>query len=194
MYATKLKVINTTTHDEHTYTVFMPDGDSKIDMNLVYDGPGVYTWELHSGGRLIAQAPYSTPLGVDGTPVSNNGLPVLKTLANKDVYLSNLEGMDHNAVTGATIGEEIGGVTADDVSGQQFEEPFSQQEQPSKKKIYMIWGLVAFLVVVFIVLFIIYKRKKNATDEEENEGFVKYDPKANEESASGDPSEFEEVD
>ncbi|MFF2798142.1 hypothetical protein, partial [Lysinibacillus xylanilyticus] len=166
---------------------------SKIDMNLVYDGPGVYTWELYAGGKLVAQAPYSTPLGVDGTPLSQNGLPVLTTLANKDAYMSNLDGVDPNAANGANIGEEIGGVPADDVSAQNLEEPLNPDQQQNKKKLYMIWGLVVFLLVVFAGLFIVYKRKQRMDDEEEESGFVQYKRPDEEESASGDSSKFEEV-
>lgn len=195
-YTTKLKVVNTTTGDEHSYAVFMPDGDSKIDMNLVYDGPGIYTWELHSGGKLVAQAPYSTPLGIDGaTAVSQNGLPVLKTLANKSVYLTNLEGIDPNGVSGATIGEPIGGVPADDITGQTIEEPFNAEVEQINKKRNMVIGLAAFMLVLLIVVFILYRRKHKREDqEEESNGFVAYKDDEEDETISGDTSKFEEVD
>ena len=192
-YVTKLKVINTTTHDEHTYSVFMPDGDSKIDMNLVYDGPGIYTWELYSGGKLIAQAPYSTAIGVEGaTAVSQNGLPVLKALANKDVYMSNLDGVDPNAVSGATIGEPIGQVTADDITGQVYDEPFAQQEESSSSK-FIIIIIIIFVVLIAVIGFILYKKKQNSEDEEDDEEFVKYNPDEEAENRSEDSDEFEEA-
>lgn len=195
-YKTKVKVINTTTGDEHSYAVFMPDGDSKIDMNLVYDGPGIYTWELHSGGKLVAQAPYSTPLGIDGaSAVSQNGLPVLKTLANKSVYLTNLEGIDPNGVNGATIGEPIGAVTADDITGQEVEEPFNPQVAESNKKRNMLIGLAVFLLLGCITAFILLRRKHNREDaEEESTGFIAYKEDEEDETISGDTSKFEEVD
>lgn len=192
-YVTKLKVINTTTHDEHAYSVFMPDGDSKIDMNLVYDGPGIYSWELYSGGKLVAKAPYSTAIGVDeATAVSQNGLPVLQALPNKDVYMSNLDGIDPNAVNGATIGEPIGGVTADDISDQVYEEPFAQEQNSSSGKLIIII-IVILVVLIAVVGFILYRKRNQTEEDEEDEEFVKYNPDEEEENRSEDSDEFEEV-
>lgn len=195
-YATKLKVINTTTNDEHSYAVFMPDGDSKINLNLVYDGPGIYTWELYSGGRRVAQAPYSTPLEVDGaTAVSQNGLPVLQGLPNKDLYQTPLDGTNPNAVNGASIGEEIGGTPADDVSGYEFEEPFNAEAQESHKKRNMLIGLAVFILLgAGVAGFFIYRKKKNEEEEEQESKFVEYKADGEEENSSGDTSQFEEVD
>lgn len=192
-YVTKLKVINTTTHDEHAYSVFMPDGDSKIDMNLVYDGPGIYSWELYSGGKLVAKAPYSTAIGIDeATAVSQNGLPVLQALPNKDVYMSNLDGIDPNAVNGATIGEPIGGVTADDISDQVYEEPFAQEQNSSSGKLIIII-IVILVVLIAVVGFILYRKRNQTEEDEEDEEFVKYNPDEEEENRSEDSDEFEEV-
>ena len=200
-YVTKVKVINTTTHDQHEYTVFMPDGDGKIDMNLIYDGPGIYTWELHSGGKLIAQAPYSTALGIDNPePVSQNGLPVLKALANKDVYLTELDGVDPNAVNGASIGEEIG-ATADDVSGQTFDEPFNpeQQSEGQSKTLLLIAG-IAVLVGGVAGGLLLYRRKKEQQSQVEEEEYEEYEDDEDddlededEENSPQESDEFEEV-
>jgi len=193
-YVTKLKVINTTTQDEHTYTVFMPDGDSKIDMNLVYDGPGIYTWELHSGGKLIAQAPYSVAIAVDGAQaVSQNGLPVLKALGNKELYTTHLDGIDPDAVNGAVIGEELGAVTADDVSGQSFEEPFNPEEEQSSSKLIIIIIIILVVIILGVVGLMIYRKRQQEEEEGQQSGFAKYNADEHEENPSKDSDELEEV-
>lgn len=199
-YVTKLKVINTTTHDQHEYTVFMPNGDGKIDMNLVYDGPGIYTWELHSGGKLIAQAPYSTALGIDNPePVSQNGLPILKALPNKDVYLTELDGVDPNAVNGSVIGEEIG-VTADDVSGQTFDEPFNQPVEEEKSNLLLIIIVILVLIVLGVVGYLWYRRRQEQEYSDEEEDLEEYEEDEEEDlenkkdkNQSKESDEFEEV-
>ena len=192
-YPTKLKVINETTNSERTYSVFMPDGDSKIDLNLVYDGPGVYMWELHSGGRLVTKAPFSTPIGVDGTPVSQNGLPVLKTLVNKDVYLSELDGKNPSGVGGADIGEEIGGVVADDFTGDLSQEGMVPvQPENSKKKIIIVFGLAILAAIICVVLIVILKRKSNE-ESDNDKGYKKFEDEEEGESASEKLDEFEDA-
>lgn len=193
-FETRLKVINNTNNEERSYSVFMPDGDSSINLKLAYDGPGIYTWELYAGGKKIAQAPYSTPLGIDtAQAVSQDGLPVLKTLPNKDVYLANLDGIDPDAVNGAIIGEPLEGVVADDVSENYWnvEQPVQPEEGGKKGLLLIIAGVL--LLIIGVVLFLLIKRKRETEDPETTKKFEEYKEDHDDENSSDDPSRFEEV-
>ena len=195
-YSTRIKVINTTTGESHAYLVYMPDGDSKISMNLIYDGPGIYVWELISGGRIVAKAPYSTPLGIDtAEAVSQDGLPVLRPLANKDLALTYLEGIDPNGVGASDLGEEITDtpVLADDVSDYEFVDPYAEDANKGKGKTLIIIGVIGLLIVfIGLAVFFFIKKRREGIKPPTPE-FVTYAEGSDVDSQLKDVSEFEEV-
>lgn len=193
-YDTRLRVINNTTKDEHIYSVFIPDGESKINMNLVYDGPGIYTWELYVDGKVLIQSPYSTPVEVDGTPTSQNGLPVLKTYPNKNLQTAYTDGVDPNAVGGSTIGDELGAeVVADDFTQIDNQANQEMQEESSKGKTLIIILVVMVLLVGGVVAFFVMKRKNE--DDDNGTGFKKYegDDENGEHPSDEDEEDFKEA-
>lgn len=167
LYTTTLIVTNNTTHDQHSYKVWMPNGDGKVNLDLVYDGPGIYTWTLTSGGKIIAQAPYSTTLGTDRAGVlSQDGLPVVIPPINVPFDEPQAPGSRPGEVNGANLGTEIGAVvdTADQQVAQKPESnQLSAKDNSSGKKAKTIIILSIFtvlLIAIGIATFIVLRREK----------------------------------
>lgn len=173
-FKTRLTVTNETTGVSHSYEVFIIDGDSKIKLKLAFDGPGIYTWKLKAGNKLVAKAPFGTPLAVDGTPVSNNGLPVIKTLANKDSYDSNLDGIGE--VGASDLGEEVGGEVADDLTTQDAQTDLQAQNIKADKKnnMFLYLGIIIFALAIIVFILLMRKKRKSKNDEAGRNQFVEY--------------------
>lgn len=172
-FKTRLEVKNETTGTSHKYEVFITDGDSRMKLKLAFDGPGIYTWTLTSGDKLVAKAPFGTPLAVDGSAVSQNGLPVIRTLGNKDAYDSNLDGKTE--VGAYDLGEEVG-ATADDLTeqDQQTATDSSLRESEKNNNLYLYLAILFIGLAIIIVLILIRRRKRNNANDEDRNRFIEY--------------------
>lgn len=163
-YTTRLTIKNETAGETRSYVVFVPDGDSRINMKAIYDGAGLYTWQLHSGGILLAKASFATPIDVaDPGEVSQDGLPILNTAINKSLTQTNLEGQNPNGVEQQDVGEQIAPpeVVADDMTDVVLNEPFV--EEKDNKMLYIIIG--ASVLLLFLIIFLIIRKRKKAAEQ-----------------------------
>lgn len=109
LYSTRLILTNNTSKEEKSYKVWIGDGDGSKKQELEYMGSGIYTWTLVSGGKQIAQASYSTAIGIDKAKVlSQDGLPVVLAKANRSILEPQPVGSKEDEVNGAMIGKEVG--------------------------------------------------------------------------------------
>lgn len=163
LYTTKLIVTNNTTHDQHSYKLWMPNGDGKINLDLIYDGSGIYTWTLLTGGKIVAQAPYSTALGIDKAGVlSQDGLPVVIPAVNIPFDEPQTIGSRPGEVNGSNLGTAVGAVT-DNTDTEQVNQDQALAE-PAKKSQTMKLVILGFIMVALVgagvYVFLMLRRQK----------------------------------
>jgi hypothetical protein len=170
LYTTKLIVTNTTTHDQHSYNVRIPNGDGKAKLDLLYDGSGVYTWILISGGKTIAQAPYSVAIGLNKAGVlSQGGLPVILPAVNVPFDQPQAIGSRPDEINGANLGDVVG-VTTELVNQNEQRQTKSDQSmkspkpitasQKTSKNLLVIGWSVAVTLVLGALTFVVLRRRR----------------------------------